>query len=145
MLERDRIMDIPAKQRMERQQGLAKEKSDEYKAALKRALTLVVPYAYSSSPYGTFDKQEDSSSTSGEASCETSRKRRRKESWDDFIGRLFDKDESGLKKSQARDGKQLRTKEVEQEAITQFDRSMQVSRIDLSHVIQPSWRPMLGH
>ncbi|KAJ4951249.1 hypothetical protein NE237_028081 [Protea cynaroides] len=95
MLERDRIMEIPAKQRMERQESLAKEKSEEYKAALKRAVTLAVPYAYSSSPYGTFDKHEDSSSTSGEASLETSRKRR-KESWDDFIGRLFDKDESDL-------------------------------------------------
>ncbi|KAJ4954027.1 hypothetical protein NE237_030859 [Protea cynaroides] len=37
--------------------------------------------------------------------------------------------------------KELRTKEVEQEAIIQLGRSMQFTRIDPSRVIQLSWRP----
>ncbi|XP_043713180.1 uncharacterized protein LOC122661742 isoform X1 [Telopea speciosissima] len=95
LLERDRIIEIPTKQRMERQETIAREHSEEYKAALKRAVTLAVPHAFSPSPYGTFDEQENSSSTSGEASLETSEKSKRKESWDDLSERLFDKDESG--------------------------------------------------
>ncbi|XP_043718342.1 uncharacterized protein LOC122666248 [Telopea speciosissima] len=104
MLEKDRIMEIPAKQRMERQKTLAREHSDEHKAALKRAVTLAVPHAYSPSSYGTFDEQDTSPrSSSGEASLGTPRKdKRRRESWDELIERLFDKDDSGhmiLKKS----------------------------------------------
>nr|GFB24388.1 alpha/beta hydrolases superfamily protein [Tanacetum cinerariifolium] len=37
MLEKDPIMEIPPKQKMERQETLAREHSDEYKAALQRA------------------------------------------------------------------------------------------------------------
>ncbi|XWS48454.1 hypothetical protein CRYUN_Cryun13aG0078400 [Craigia yunnanensis] len=59
MLEKDRIMEIPAKQRMERRVTLAREHSDEYKAALQRPVTLSVPHAYSPSQYGTFDESED--------------------------------------------------------------------------------------
>ncbi|XP_022724391.1 uncharacterized protein LOC111281068 [Durio zibethinus] len=55
MLEKDRIMESPAKQRMERQETLAREHSEEYKAAFQRAATLSVPRAYSPSSYGTFD------------------------------------------------------------------------------------------
>lgn len=51
-------MEIPAKQRMERQETLAREHTQEYKAALQRAVTLAVPHAYSPSQYGTFDEQE---------------------------------------------------------------------------------------
>ncbi|KAF8380235.1 hypothetical protein HHK36_027717 [Tetracentron sinense] len=108
MLEKDRIMEIPAKQRMERQKTIAREHSEEYKAALQRAVTLDVPLAYSPSPYGTFNEHEEgenSNSSSGEVPLGSSSKRSKKrESWDDFIKLLFDKDESGhivLKKSQA--------------------------------------------
>ncbi|KAB1204840.1 hypothetical protein CJ030_MR7G015327 [Morella rubra] len=58
MLEKDGSMEIPAKQRMERQETLAREHTQEYKAALQRAVTLAVPHAYSPSQYGTFDEQE---------------------------------------------------------------------------------------
>ncbi|XP_042504760.1 uncharacterized protein LOC122081636 [Macadamia integrifolia] len=95
MLEKDRITEIPKKQRMERQETIAREHSKEYMAALKRAVTLAVPHAYSPSPYGTFDEHKNSSSTSEEASLETSRKSRRKESFDELSERLFDTDESG--------------------------------------------------
>ncbi|WRX18101.1 Fungal lipase-like domain - like 10 [Theobroma cacao] len=105
MLEKDRIMEIPAKQRMERQETLAREHSQEYKAALQRAVTLSVPHAYSPSQYGTFEESEDgenSHKSSGESSVGSSGQSKNKESWNELIERLFDKDESGhmvLKKS----------------------------------------------
>ncbi|KAF6175120.1 hypothetical protein GIB67_022801 [Kingdonia uniflora] len=94
MLEKDHIMEIPVKQRMERQETLKREHSQEYKAALQRAVTLSVPHAFSPSPYGTFDdKEDDFNSKVGTPGSSTKSKNR--ESWDDLIERLFDKDESG--------------------------------------------------
>ncbi|GAB4861742.1 hypothetical protein Ancab_036997 [Ancistrocladus abbreviatus] len=58
MLERDRTMEIPVNQRMERQNMLAREHSQEYKAALQRAAALDVPHSYPPSPYGTFNEVE---------------------------------------------------------------------------------------
>lgn len=106
MLEQDPIMEIPAKQKMERQETLAREHGEEYKAALQRAVTLAVPHAFSPSRYGTFEEQEDKDSHSnksvGDSSSGSSKKSKPRESWDELIERLFDKDESGhmvLKKS----------------------------------------------
>lgn len=105
MLEKDHIMEIPAKQRMERQETLVREHTQEYKAALQRAVTLAVPHAYSPSQYGTFDEQEEgelSDISGGESSLGPSYKSKKKESWDEIIERHFEKDESGhivLKKS----------------------------------------------
>ncbi|MBA0799795.1 hypothetical protein Gohar_010285 [Gossypium harknessii] len=99
MLEKDRIMEIPAKQRMERQETLAREHSEEHKAALQRAVTLSVPHAYLPSRYGTFDEHEDgdnSHKSTGESSVGSSGKSKTKESWNELIERLFEKDESGL-------------------------------------------------
>ncbi|KAJ0542168.1 putative fungal lipase-like domain, mono-/di-acylglycerol lipase, alpha/Beta hydrolase [Helianthus annuus] len=98
MLEKDRIMEIPAKQKMERQQTLAKEHSEEYAAALQRAVKLAVPHAVLPSQYGTFQDSEDGEGSS----VESSRKHTPGGSWDELIESLFDKDESGhmvLKKS----------------------------------------------
>ncbi|KAL5727471.1 hypothetical protein ACHQM5_000663 [Ranunculus cassubicifolius] len=101
MLEKDRITEIPAKQRMERQETLKRDHSKEYRAALERAVTLAVPDAYTPSPYGTFDKGDDGSDSrspsiaGGEGSLSSSTKSRHRESWDELIERLFDKDESG--------------------------------------------------
>ncbi|KAG6754521.1 hypothetical protein POTOM_042562 [Populus tomentosa] len=109
MVEKDHIMEIPAKQRMERQETLAREHSEEYRAALQRAVTLSVPHAYSPSKYGTFDEVEegeDSNRSSGESSFGSSKTSKIRENWDELIERLFDRDVSGhmaLKKSQ-RDG-----------------------------------------
>lgn len=103
MMEKEKIMEIPAKQRMERQETLLREHSEEHKAALRRAITLAVPHAYSPSRYGTFeDNDNDKSGSVGEASEGSSKKSQRRETWDELIERLFDKDESGhmvLKKS----------------------------------------------
>ncbi|KAK3017611.1 hypothetical protein RJ639_004845 [Escallonia herrerae] len=109
MLEEDHIMEIPAKQKMERQETLAREHSEEYKAALRRAVTLSVPHAYSPSPYGTFEEQEErehSNRPSGDSSTGSSKKSKTRESWDELIERFFEKDESGhmvLRKSQRKD------------------------------------------
>ncbi|KAJ9681480.1 hypothetical protein PVL29_020379 [Vitis rotundifolia] len=101
MLEKDRIMEIPAKQRMERLESVAREHTEEYKAALKRAAALDVPQAYSPSAYGTFSemgKGEGGGENSGRLSEEQVpilSSRRRRESWNELVGRLFHRDDSG--------------------------------------------------
>ncbi|WCJ22797.1 alpha/beta-Hydrolases superfamily protein [Euphorbia peplus] len=96
MMKKDRIMDIPANQRMQRQQFIARELSEEYEAALERAVALDIPQAHTSSPYGTFQETEGeasgSSSSSGMSLLSFNKIR---EHWDNFIDRLFDIDESG--------------------------------------------------
>lgn len=95
MREKDQQMEIPAKQRMERTESLAR-RNQEYEAALQRAVALDIPQAYSPSSYGTFhetDSREDSASSSSKASS-LSRKKRN-DSWNDFVERLFDVDDSG--------------------------------------------------
>ncbi|KAM2647436.1 hypothetical protein TB1_000690 [Malus domestica] len=99
MVEKDKIMEVPAKQRMERQVSLVREHSQEHKAALRRAVALNIPHAYSDSRYGTFAFVEtlegkNSGGSSGGTPCKASFKIRR-ESWDNFVERLFDVDESG--------------------------------------------------
>lgn len=59
MLERESSMDIPPKQKMERQTTLDKEHKEEHRAALQRAVALDVPQAYSPSAYGTFHEIEE--------------------------------------------------------------------------------------
>ncbi|PON92077.1 hypothetical protein TorRG33x02_121490 [Trema orientale] len=94
MVEKDQIMGIPAKQRMERQESLVREHSEEYMAALQRAVALDIPHATLSSPYGTFHEiGENSGRSAGETSMLSFKKWRK--SWDDFTERLFDVDESG--------------------------------------------------
>lgn len=106
MSEKDKFMEIPAKQKMERQETLAREHTQEHKAALQRAITLAVPHAFAPSPYGTFDDDDGGSSSSarsGNKSSGSSKKNKPRESWDELIERLFEKDVSGhmqLKKSQ---------------------------------------------
>ncbi|CAA0834353.1 alpha/beta-Hydrolases superfamily protein [Striga hermonthica] len=104
MQEKDDTLEIPAKQRMERQESLAKEHVEEYRAALRRAVTLAVPHAFSPSKYGTFDEtdDEDSQHSGGDCSIGSSAHNKRCENWDEIIERLFERDESGnmvLKKS----------------------------------------------
>ncbi|GMP43457.1 hypothetical protein CsSME_00012812 [Camellia sinensis var. sinensis] len=122
MMEKEPIMEIPPQQRMERQASLAREHSEEYKAALQRAVALDVPQAFSPSSYGTFHEIEEGDDSSklqrespfqgierGDDSGRLQREsspfmlpNRRKENWDELVYRLFDVDESGrmvLKKS----------------------------------------------
>ncbi|GFY81912.1 alpha/beta-Hydrolases superfamily protein [Actinidia rufa] len=95
MLENDSIMEIPVKQKMERQETLAREHTEEYKAALQRAVTLSVPHAYSPSAYGTFDEHDEGENSDKSSSMGSSKRSTKKETWDELIERLFDRDESG--------------------------------------------------
>lgn len=94
MLEDDRIMDIPPKQRMERSSSLAKEHSEEHREALRRAVALDIPQAYSPSAYGTFFKNEQTEN-SDDSSAETSLLSKSRKSWSELAGRLFGTDEYG--------------------------------------------------
>lgn len=98
MREEDDVMEIPPKQKMERQLTITREHNQEYKAALYRAASLSVPDSYSSE-YGTFDDHEDETEHSDgsfqERSAGGSSTRNKKETWDELVARLFDKDESG--------------------------------------------------
>ncbi|KAL6347309.1 hypothetical protein AAG906_013745 [Vitis piasezkii] len=58
ILGKDKIMEIPAKQKMDRHETLKREYSEEYKAALQMAVTLTVPRACSPSQCGTFSDHE---------------------------------------------------------------------------------------
>nr|POE84214.1 hypothetical protein CFP56_72577 [Quercus suber] len=94
MREKDKIMAIPIKQRMKRQESLAREHSQEYKAALQRAIALDIPEAFSPHTYGTFHEMEGGEN-SGKSNEEILSSDRRRESWDGFVERLFDEDDSG--------------------------------------------------
>ncbi|KAK7349517.1 hypothetical protein VNO77_06951 [Canavalia gladiata] len=85
MLDQDQHMEIPAEQRMERHESVAREHSEEHRAALRRAAALDIPQAYSPSSYGTFHEM-DVGEDSG---------RSRDKGWNEFVGRLFDVDDSG--------------------------------------------------
>lgn len=94
MIEKDEIMEIPPEQRMERRESIAREHSQEYKAALWRAVVLDVPQAYSPSAYGTFQEMEGENSSRSSKGI-SSYSKNTKKSWDGFVERLFDVDESG--------------------------------------------------
>lgn len=97
MMEEDRVMDIPVKQRMERQESVVREHNEEYQAALKRAVDLDIPLAYSPPTYGTFDDTEGENSGKSTEECPSfsSSAKRRRESWEGFVKRLFHVDASG--------------------------------------------------
>lgn len=97
MQEKDDALEIPVRQRMERRESLAKDHGDEYQSALRRAVTLAVPHAFSPSQYGTFDEREDEDSQQslGDSSTGSSSQSKSRESWDELIERLFERDESG--------------------------------------------------
>ncbi|KAK3428652.1 hypothetical protein EUGRSUZ_E00140 [Eucalyptus grandis] len=94
MLERDKSMDIPVSQRMERQVSVVREHDEEYKAALQRAVDLDIPLAYPPT-YGTFDEVEAESSERSREEPPLLSSSERKESWDGFVRRLFHVNDSG--------------------------------------------------
>lgn len=98
MLEKYHIKEIPAIQRMERQESLAREHSVEYKAALERAVALDIPLSLSPSNYGTFhDMEEGESSDRSQEKVPflSSSSKKWRDNWNAFVGRLFDVNESG--------------------------------------------------
>jgi len=97
MLKEENIMDIPPKQRMERQETVARDHSEQYRAALHRAVMLAVPHAFSPSEYGTFSETSNENG-SADGSPITWKKHSRKgasSSWNELIEGLFEKDEPG--------------------------------------------------
>ncbi|CAK9328852.1 unnamed protein product [Citrullus colocynthis] len=103
MMENDKALEIPVQQRMQRQASVERGHGEEYKAALERAAALEIPDENLPLTYGTFselEEGENSSQSIKDASVTSSTKQR--DSWDKFIKRFFDEDQSGqmvLKKS----------------------------------------------
>ncbi|WOL10111.1 hypothetical protein Cni_G18865 [Canna indica] len=98
MLEKERLMEIPPKPRMEREKTIEKEHSEEHKAALRRAIIMAVPDAYSPSAYGTFDDHLTTSRAGAEEILPTSSGsniRSRSSKWAEWIKKVFEKDDSG--------------------------------------------------
>lgn len=96
MLEKDRIFQIPAQQKMERQLSIAREHGDEYNAAMQKATALGISQANSPPSYGTFlGSEEGETSASSSAKAPSPLFRKWKASWDNFVDRLFEIDESG--------------------------------------------------
>lgn len=95
MVESDHVMEIPPNQRMERREKIAREHNQEYRQALERAAALDVPHSYVPSPYGTFNDPEAGEQLNTSSSKRSIASSKRRESWGDFVGRLFDTDESG--------------------------------------------------
>lgn len=62
LLEKERVMDVPPAQRMQRQDSLSKH-MEEYRAAIERAVALDIPHAYSPS-YGTFQESDEGQNSS---------------------------------------------------------------------------------
>ncbi|XP_022891073.1 uncharacterized protein LOC111406101 isoform X2 [Olea europaea var. sylvestris] len=84
MREKDDGLQVPPEQRMERQESLAREHSEQYNAALRRAVSLAIPHAFSPTQYGTFDQDtENSGISAGDASAGSSVTHKDKESWDE--------------------------------------------------------------
>ncbi|XP_038874629.1 uncharacterized protein LOC120067204 [Benincasa hispida] len=96
MMENDKALEIPVQQRMQRQASVARGHGEEYKAALERAAALEIPDENLPLSYGTFNELEEgenSSQSIKDASVASSTKQR--DSWDKFIKRFFDEDQSG--------------------------------------------------
>lgn len=66
MLEKEGAMNIPSSQRMERQKTIEREHTEEYEAAIRRAIRLHIPSVYSSTHYGTFQDTREEHSPSEE-------------------------------------------------------------------------------
>ncbi|CAI9775027.1 unnamed protein product [Fraxinus pennsylvanica] len=101
MREKDDSLQVPPEQRMERLESLARDHGEQHNAALRRAVSLAIPHAFSPTQYGTFDQDAENS---GISSCDSlagsSIKHKNKESWDEPFQIFFEKDESGLSSSE---------------------------------------------
>ncbi|WVZ65928.1 hypothetical protein U9M48_015215 [Paspalum notatum var. saurae] len=93
MLESEKSMEAPGVQRMGNEVTITRDHDEEQQEALRRAVMLGVADANMPSTYGTFD--ENPTSETDEASPLLSDSGRRKVIWDEWIARIFEKDESG--------------------------------------------------
>lgn len=93
VLENERAMKAPENQRMDDEITITRDHDEELKAALRRAVALGVADVNAPSTYGTFS--ENLTPEPDEASPVLSDSGRRKTIWDEWITRIFEKDESG--------------------------------------------------
>ncbi|KAL6896717.1 hypothetical protein ACP4OV_007289 [Aristida adscensionis] len=93
MLENEKTMSAPEIQRMGDEITRARDPEEEQKAALRRAVALGVADVNVPSAYGTFD--ENPNPEHDEESPVLSNSGRRSVVWDEWIARIFVKDESG--------------------------------------------------
>ncbi|RWW11517.1 hypothetical protein BHE74_00011660 [Ensete ventricosum] len=93
MLEKERLMVIPPKPRMERQKTIDREHSEEHEAALRRAVIMAVPDAYLPSTYGTFNDQSTEGARELQSAPSSSETRNLKLA--EWIKQVFEKDDSG--------------------------------------------------
>lgn len=93
MLENEKIMEAPEVQRMGDGIPVTRDHDKEQQAALRRVVALGVADVNMPSTYGTFD--ENRTSETDEASPLLSDSGRRRAIWDEWIARIFEKDESG--------------------------------------------------
>lgn len=85
-------MRAPEVQRMSDEITVTRDHDEEQQEALRRAITLGVADVKMPSAYGTFD--ENPTSEAAEAPL-LSDSGRRRAVWDEWIARIFEKDESG--------------------------------------------------
>jgi hypothetical protein len=93
MLESERTMIAPENQRMDAETTLTRDHGEEHQAALRRAATLGIADVNLPSPYGTFN--ENMTLEPDEVSPVLSESGRRRTVWNEWIARIFEKDESG--------------------------------------------------
>lgn len=86
-------MEAPEVQRMGNEITISRDHDKEQQAALRRAVALGVADVNVPSTYGTFD--ENPTPEADEASPLLSDSGRHKAVWDEWISRIFEKDESG--------------------------------------------------
>ncbi|VAI55370.1 unnamed protein product [Triticum turgidum subsp. durum] len=93
MLENERTMKAPENQRMDGETAATRDHGEEQQAALRRAIALGIADVNLPSTYGTFD--ENANPEESEASPVLLDSGRRRTVWNEWIARIFEKDESG--------------------------------------------------
>lgn len=92
LLESEKTTQAPEVQRMSDEITVTRDHDEEQQEALRRAITLGVADVKMPSAYGTFD--ENPTSEAAEAPL-LSDSGRRRAVWEEWIARIFEKDESG--------------------------------------------------
>lgn len=93
LLESEKTMQAPAVERMSSEITVTRDHDEEQQEALRRAIMLGVADVNMPSTYGTFN--ENPTSEPAEASPLLSDSGRRRAVWEEWIARIFEKDESG--------------------------------------------------
>ena len=93
MLENERTMKAPENQRMDAETTSTRDHDEEHQAALRRAVALGIADVNLPSTYGTFS--ENTTLEPDEGYPVLSECGRHRTVWNEWIARIFEKDESG--------------------------------------------------